>query len=463
MRRFLRCFNRGEVICALWIAVCFSLTSSAYLSWTYHLMAFSAPETVDVYSLVVGYGFQAAGLGLSLVFFRRTPAMNDWKAFCICVLIFCVATLPALLGDSLAGALSFGFLMNLMCGVLSGFYLCGTAMKLKASSRGKAFGFGYALSTVFIFLLSLCCDGGFLRTQSVFIVDLLLAAGAMGMAVPQFRLAPLPEASREEQAARPLPREGLRMAIAVVVLLSLVKNMGFNFPAADVSQGAILEFSRLFYAAGLIAAGIISDKNRKNGAVCTVAALVLPFVMLALSGEGLPVMICWGLDYLFYGFFSMFRVLLFMDAAERNGVWPLAVWGLLAGRAGDALGTALYLLCAFSRFLLIFVTLGFFIVTVLLFIRLCQRLYMPEAVREKSEREVFESFAIQHDLSAREREVLRLVLAEETVPQIAETLFVTESTVRYHVHNLLQKSGCKSRQELVKSYNLKLYPHISKE
>lgn len=460
MRRFWIFIRQTEILRALWIAVCFSLGSVAYLAWMYRLMAFAAPRMVDWYTMGLGYGCQAAGLGISFCLFQKTGAMNDWKAFCICTLVFCIVTLPALMGDTLVGTLIFGFLMNGMYGVLSGFYLCVSAISLKAARRGKAFGFGYGLSVVFVFLLSLWRNRHFLQSQSVFAVDLLLAATAIGIAFSLLWRSTGQTTEESRQASGPFPKETVRLAAAAVLLLSLVKNLGFNFPSSDITAGTNLELSRLFYAVGLITAGILSDKNRKYGAICTVATLVLPFVMLALSSESLPAMICWGLEYLFYGFFSVFRAVLFMDLAEKNGSWPLAVGGLLAGRIGDALGTALYLAFSFSRLLLICVTLILFMITVPLFICLCQRLYMPEVVREKSEREVFESFAIQHDLSAREREVLRLVLSEQSIPQIAETLFVTESTVRYHVHNLLQKSGCKSRQELVNQYNLKLYPNI---
>ena len=88
---------------------------------------------------------------------------------------------------------------------------------------------------------------------------------------------------------------------------------------------------------------------------------------------------------------------------------------------------------------------------------------MPEAVREKSEQEVFEGFAMQHDLSAREKDVLRLLLLERTNTEIAQALFVSESTIKYHVHNLLQKTGARTRQDLVRRYNTLRYPDLARE
>lgn len=101
-------------------------------------------------------------------------------------------------------------------------------------------------------------------------------------------------------------------------MMSVVKNLGFNFPSADIGSAVNLELSRLFYAAGLIVAGLVFDRSRKSGAILCTAALVLPFALMAISGETIPSMALWAVDYFFYGFFSVFRVVLFADLATRE-------------------------------------------------------------------------------------------------------------------------------------------------
>ena len=81
-----------------------------------------------------------------------------------------------------------------------------------------------------------------------------------------------------------------------------------------------------------------------------------------------------------------------------------------------------------------------------------QDLYLPAAVQQKTDREIFEHFAVRHDLSVREKEVLRYLLDGCTNSEIAEKLFVSESTVKFHVHNLLQKTGCSGRAQLRSAY-----------
>ena len=54
-----------------------------------------------------------------------------------------------------------------------------------------------------------------------------------------------------------------------------------------------------------------------------------------------------------------------------------------------------------------------------------------------------------HDLTAREREVLALMVQGITNPQIATELFVSRSTVKFHVSSILSKLGAASRTEAV--------------
>jgi PAS domain S-box-containing protein len=53
------------------------------------------------------------------------------------------------------------------------------------------------------------------------------------------------------------------------------------------------------------------------------------------------------------------------------------------------------------------------------------------------------------DLTAREREVLSLLAAGTSTKDVATQLFISPSTVRNHIHNILAKLGVQSRLEAV--------------
>ena len=462
MQSLVRKLRSESVKYLVWVGLCFALTSAIYLSWLDRLVQLAGSPAADWCSMVAGYFCQAAGLGVTQYLIRRDPSGGAARAFSPAALLLAAVSVPALLAHAIPGAVCFGLLMNLLCGVIAGFYLYGIAARVDERRRSLVFGGGYALATVAVGLLALIGGGALVRGRCALLVYLPLTAGLL---LVTSRLRPLQAEHSAPTPEAPLDPDARTLALAcgVVVLISAVKNLGFGFPSSDIMAGLIPEVSRLPYAAGLAAAGLIHDGDRKRGLVCTVAALIVPFIMLGLTGEPVSRAVFWGLDYVFYGFFSVFRAVLFLDLAGRTRRWALAPVGLLMGRLGDAAGTSVCILLGGSRIALITVSAVLFIPSVFLLLRLYQRLYQPEAARQKTEQEVFETFCLHNDLSAREREIFRMLIESRTNGEIAEALFISENTVKYHVRNVLQKTGCKNRGELQKKYTLALYPDLQAE
>ncbi len=59
-------------------------------------------------------------------------------------------------------------------------------------------------------------------------------------------------------------------------------------------------------------------------------------------------------------------------------------------------------------------------------------------------------FNLSGSLTAREAEILKLILAGKTNKKIAQALCRTERTVEYHRHRLMRKVGAKTAADLVK-------------
>ncbi|WP_080802378.1 helix-turn-helix transcriptional regulator [Arabiibacter massiliensis] len=62
------------------------------------------------------------------------------------------------------------------------------------------------------------------------------------------------------------------------------------------------------------------------------------------------------------------------------------------------------------------------------------------------------AFCARHKLTAREREILELVLLGKDNQNIASELQLALGTVKAHVHNILKKTGHPSRQELIQDF-----------
>ena len=441
--------GRTDLRCFLLIFLCFFLTSAGYLSWLYHLMEFVSPKAADTLTMGGGYTLQAAGIGLFALLIHRHPRSVTHGTFFLSLLLYLVCTIPALLSHSQTAVICFGLLGNVFCGLIAAFYLYILTFAASERMRAVLFGTGYAAATIAAWLLSLAGNDNFLASRYILLVYVALVFLTAAL------IRRLPFDIRTERPV-PKPVSGMTrlpiLAAGTILLFSLVKNLGFGFPSADILSGISMETSRLFYAAGLIIAGFITAKNQKYGAVCTIAALITPFLVLSLSGEPVSQTIFWALDYFIFAFFSVYRILLFSDLARKYDRPFASGFGLLFGRIGDVAGTLLGILLVERASVLITLAALLFVLAVFIFFRLYQLLYAPAAPSRLSEKERFDAFSIQYSLSSREQEVLQMLLEKKASSEIADTLFISERTVKFHIHNLLTKTGCTNRTDLLKLF-----------
>ena len=73
---------------------------------------------------------------------------------------------------------------------------------------------------------------------------------------------------------------------------------------------------------------------------------------------------------------------------------------------------------------------------------------MGESVYPDSAPETNIGIARSSELTERELEVLKLMTTGIPNAAIAEKLEISENTVKNHIHNMLEKTGCSNRTEL---------------
>ena len=361
----------------------------------------------------------------------------------------CLIALSALAWNG-PSALFFGYCMNFFHGIVAGFYLTMLVTHVSQQHRGRVFGLGYGIGSIGSWILSLAGNGNFLQSGYVLITYVVLT----GISIFLYISMDSADISGVDQsiANRHTVSPNFVLLVGITLfLLSAVKNVGFYFPTADLSAGNIsLEFTRAFYAFGLVIAGFISDRNRKYGAACCIAALVFPFAMLVLLADAGTSAILWIVGYVFFGFFVVYRAIVFVDLAGKcESNLFLAGLGLMFGRVGDVVGATLGI-CLVNRIsLLVILTAIVFIITIFVFFVFYQKMYFPPLPEGKNTELLLEDFSKTYGLSPREKEVFSLIKEGRSNLEIASDLYISENTVKFHIKNILKKTMCSNRTELI--------------
>lgn len=456
-----RNLNKNTLLVSLVIGLHFLWCGSAYLSWLYNVIEIvkinDINSNIDMISEVFGYIFQVIGIFLICIYIKKAkPEFKKGRiAFMAISIIHMLLIIPSILTRSYEIALITGFLTNIFNGLETGYYLIIITEMVPSNQRGLSLGLGYSIGSVGSWLLSLCNSGNFLKSTHIIIVYILLLFVTFSILM-RINSERAPKIKATQSEAKP----SLIITLGITIfLLCFLKGIGFYFPMADITTGEVsLELSRAFYAIGLLIAGLINDYKRQLGGITCLAALAFPFILLALRFSPKYSLYIWIMGYIFTGFYTVYRALVFSDIADRNvSSLHLAPLGLMLGRLGDSLGAAIGVLLNSRPNILVIIGSLIFAITVFIGYFAFYRLYFqtPDKPTDKNVNPMnhIVSFSISYNLSAREREVLPLILTTKSNNEISKELYVSESTIKYHIRNILKKTGCINRQELFKTYN----------
>ena len=494
----------NNIIVTLVIGLSFLWTGSAFLSWVYNIADILETQgmisSLEFLTEGVGYVFQAIGILITCVIDRKIMRSSDFGegtdkifkiAFAAASLIDVALTFICMTVGALSSALVFGYILNVLHGIVAALYIYMLTFYVDMNRRGIVFGLGYSIGSIGSYLISIIGDSNFLtdiRAVGIYVIIVLITIvlicisgyGEWSVAYSVLNNAPAPDTGSTYMSYDTDPDMNKKVAIrllglatAVVILLSLVKGIGFYFDFSDVWTGGMsLEYTRMFYAIGLIVAGIINDLNRRWGGILCVAALVFPFVLILLHSASVSGMILWIINYAVTGLYVVYRVVLFSDIAweslryrpigKEKCLIFIAPFGLMYGRIGDFISTAIGIKLSPTPIILNIFAAIMFIITVVVFLTLFIRLYLgnmtmhaignDQADSQASPETVRQGFSVHYGLTDRETLVLFHITNKLSNKEIASELFVQESTVKYHVKNILRKTGCSNRHELCSLY-----------
>jgi DNA-binding CsgD family transcriptional regulator len=98
-----------------------------------------------------------------------------------------------------------------------------------------------------------------------------------------------------------------------------------------------------------------------------------------------------------------------------------------------------------------------------LFFEIRRGIFSVQTKEESGQTEWFVStFGEEYGLSKREMEILRCIIDGASRKQTAEKLYIAEGTVKKHVQNIFEKTGCHSRLELMALVFRKPTPSLEK-
>ena len=271
------------------------------------------------------------------------------------------------------------------------------------------------------------------------------------------------ESPSHEKANRKQVASGVLLALLIVLMACIFSTLDNAVTLRHGSDANIGQWPRLLLAAsGLIAGFLFDIQKRKYMTVmmyCIMLLSVICVVVLKLGGSFLIGLLVF---YFSAGFFAVFFTTCFLDFACRMPN-PLPWTGM--GRAMNNVSAALLtngsvalLVSDSSGLVAIVLTLGLFVAVSVIISLYTAWMTAPSDLPQEppTAPDPQEAFRILSDtlaLTPREIEVFdKLVNSEESIQEIADTLYLSRRTCQRHIASIYEKAGVKSRLGLYQIY-----------
>lgn len=397
------------------------------------------------------YLAQAAGICVFILPFTCNNRLPGRRSFQI---VFNILLIPVIavsvITESRFVLLIMMFVLNIIVGIQTAYAFSLISSYVSRNRATLCFASAYSIGGIGVWLISLASPA-LMTSLKVVILTCILVAITSKLIYSYKYIKSAEDNSAKENVYVTSPF----YICAIIAVMSVITALGSNDPVI-IAAGAPTDFltTRLFYAAGLITAALIFDKSQTLGSITAIASILYPFIVIMLYSE-LPMNIfIIGLTDTFVGFFAVFRAGIFFNLAARSGKNHLAAAGLCVSRVAEGVSVILINQITMGR-LASFIISG--VLYVILIIHFCLILAKGNTSRKATVTHNEDiaskpSFAQLYDLTRREEEIAYYIYQHKTNGEIAGLLCLSESTVRFHVSNLLKKTGMKNRNEIGREY-----------
>lgn len=484
----------------LLIGLLYGYAGTGYLTWLYRISDVFSIKLIDVFGNIIDYTFQAAGI-LVATFLLKSYFNKNHIIFYTATVFEVVFMILAILTSGSYATLIFAIGMDFCFGILfaSAFSLISG---FPHNVHGIVVGIGWAIGSIASFVVSVPSEGRFIKSEYSLILYILLAFVCAILFRYVFSWERYKDVeynivgNTNKDNKNTFPIKWVIQSVLLIVLLETTINLGFLFPLSEVVGGSMsFELSRSFYSIGLIVAGLLFVKSRQNGIILCLCALVCPFLSLLFENYAIADSAIWALNYILIGPVMVYATIIFTHHVKYG--FFLAGFGLLARRIGQIISYTVGSRLREYPPVLIVVT---FVLLVLAFYatymyekknRLSENILVRDNLlnisnnilindhskkiidNESKEENIFENdielnaesdmpenkeenvqeikqnlFCEKYTITAREKEVMLLALEGNSNPVIAQKLFVSENTIKFHMKNILKKTGVQNRAEL---------------
>lgn len=256
------------------------------------------------------------------------------------------------------------------------------------------------------------------------------------------------------------------LLILIVVLMACIFSTLDNMVTLVHASGTvdIGQWPRILLAMSGIAAGFMFDiKNRKYMGIMMYCVMVLSTICIVVLKLGGPFLMGLIVFYLSAGFFAVFFTSGFMEISRHMRIPEL--WAGM-GRAVNNV-TAAIIANSVLALLSSDISLSVIVLVLFLFVAVSivavvytfqKKTFMEQLITNAAdvvdEKEKLRKFSEVFSFTERETEVFgRLVNTEDSVQEIAESLYVSRRTLERYISSIYEKTDVKSRVGLLNLYN----------
>lgn len=431
-------FSRNNLYHILILALGFFASSSIYMTENTMLAEYTGVEFANLVSASFGNLAMAAGIIVFVLLYKK---IKNIRRFYIIAMTLSIAVLIAFCFTQNVIVMSILLVLYLfLCtsGFCGGYHFSLIAYNIESGYRGRVFAIGYAIGSLSSFVMSMLPKSINASYISLFIYVPVIVANII--LVYKGNNMPVIEKSKPTSEFKKIFS---LLSILVVVMAFLSIMSADIIPTYSYDAQSFFGESRIFYAIGLIIAGVICDKKKEIFNIVTVASFVFFFLGLFLFEQQILTSIIIGLTFGLYGFFTIFRTTAFMDLSKDNKNYIVyAAFGLMLTRVVE--GIAVYFKNSFID--------NFFYLVIAEAIALCILLiayFVFHNINHKAPKTAVDKVkevALQYDLSSQEEKVLSYLIQDMSNQEIADELYLSVNTIKNHNTRIYKKTGMNKKE-----------------